>query len=118
MLWGNGKMVNNNTADFNFVLVTPDAAYDLKITDGKAFLTNFVYTYLKTLPGGNAAKGIQEAQSDMNIWETTSTATAEKRFLKFISDKGLTLYKSRDNSYTDWGVVEHQGNNINIINCN
>ena len=41
-LYGNGKMVNRT--DFNYVLVTPNATYDIKITDENLFLTNFVYT--------------------------------------------------------------------------
>ena len=116
-LYTGGKMANKK--DFNFVLVTPGATYNLKITDEYAFLTNFVYKYLKALPQGTEKEGgMIEAQNKLNVNEGTPTSTAEKRFLKFIADKGLTLYKSRDNSYTDWGQVQKQGNNINIVNCN
>ena len=40
------------------------------------------------------------------------------QFMDFISDKGLTLYKSRDNAYTNWGRVHRVNNTITIVNCN
>ena len=108
-LYSKNKM--ENMTDFNFVLVTPDAAYDLKITDAGQFL-NFVYQSLMT------TKRMREAEKKLKIDESMSTDKAEKRFLNFISDKGLTLYKSRNSGYTDWGRVQQIDGNIVIVNCN
>lgn len=99
-----------NIADFNFILVTPDAKYDLKITNVSEFAA-FGTQYL------SSEKGKQKARDKMKIREGMSPATAEKRFLEFISGKGLSLYKAQSYYHEWWGVVEQQGGNIVVNDC-
>ena len=109
-LYARGKIVN--ISEFSFSLATSDNVYDLKITNVAQFVA-FGYQFL------TSDEGKYEAEDKLDIRNGMSPDKAEKRFLEFISDKGLTLFKSFSNSqYSQWGKVQNVNDNIVVVNCN
>jgi len=103
-----GKIVD--ISDFSFSVVTPDNVYDLTITNVVQFAV-FGAAYLST------KEGIAAAEEKLDISENTLPADAEIRFLDFISDKGLTLFKPLNSQNSAWGRVQKVNNSIEIKNC-
>ena len=105
------KYVKSLPLSDSLQIALADNVYDLKITNTALFFA-FAFENL------SSEKGREEMEYKLDIPVGTPAADAEKRFLKFISDKGLTLLKPLNNQYTQWGKVQQINNNIVIVNCN
>ena len=100
-----------NVSEFSYSLVTPDNVYDLKITNTALFLA----FALKNL---DSTEELEKTERELDIPVGMPATEAEKRFLEFISDKGLTLLKPLNNQHSQWGKMQNVNDNIVIVDCN